>query len=118
MWGGTRISRRSAAAMGIDLQYTSNIFTRYACSIVLSGTNMARRKTQTIGETLADRAYRELKHDILHGAFPEGSFLAEAEVLRRYRIGRTPFREACNRLSNEQLLAAVARRGYYVPELS
>ncbi|HEX4772792.1 MAG TPA: GntR family transcriptional regulator [Bryobacteraceae bacterium] len=79
---------------------------------------MPRRKTPKIGETLADRAYHELKHDILHGAFPEGSFLAESDVLRRYKIGRTPFREACNRLSNEQLLAAVPRRGYYVPELS
>jgi DNA-binding GntR family transcriptional regulator len=79
---------------------------------------MPRRKSQAIGETLADRAYRELKHDILHGAFPEGSFLAESDVLRRYKIGRTPFREACNRLSNEQLLAAVPRRGYYVPELT
>jgi DNA-binding GntR family transcriptional regulator len=68
--------------------------------------------------TLADRAYQMLKHGILHGEFPEGSFLREAEILPRYSIGRTPFREACNRLHNEQLLAAVPRRGYYVPELS
>jgi DNA-binding GntR family transcriptional regulator len=79
---------------------------------------MRKRKTTTADETLAYRAYRELKHDILHGEFPEGSFLSESDVLRRYKIGRTPFREACNRLHNEQLLAAVPRRGYYVPELT
>src|SRR5947208_13417560 len=79
---------------------------------------MATRKTSTTGETLADRAYRGLKHDILHGVFPEGSFLNEGETLKRYKIGRTPFREACNRLYNEQLLAAMPRRGYYVPELT
>src|SRR5581483_535976 len=32
--------------------------------------------------------------------------------------GRTPFREACNRLHNEQLIEVVPRRGYFVPELS
>jgi DNA-binding GntR family transcriptional regulator len=68
--------------------------------------------------TLAERAYRLLKHAILRGEFPEGSFLVESEILTRYSIGRTPFREACNRLHNEQLLEVVPRRGYFVPELS
>ncbi|MBV9304104.1 MAG: GntR family transcriptional regulator [Acidobacteriaceae bacterium] len=68
--------------------------------------------------TLVDRAYLFLKHGILHGEFSEGSFLNEAEILARYGIGRTPFREACNRLHNEQLLEVVPRRGYHVPELS
>src|SRR3954447_4055659 len=81
------------------------------------------RASRSAGETrasgtLADRAYRVLKHGILHGEFPEGEFLRESEILQRHSIGRTPFREACNRLHNEQLLAVVARRGYFVPELS
>ncbi|MFL6416656.1 MAG: GntR family transcriptional regulator [Bryobacteraceae bacterium] len=79
---------------------------------------MAKVKRDETPGTLADRAYRMLKHGILHGEFPEGSFLREAEILPRYSIGRTPFREACNRLHNEQLLAVVPRRGYFVPELS
>ena len=79
---------------------------------------MRKAKNSTDNGTLADRAYQLLKHGILHGEFPEGSFLRETEILPRYSIGRTPFREACNRLHNEQLLAAVPRRGYYVPELS
>jgi GntR family transcriptional regulator, rspAB operon transcriptional repressor len=68
--------------------------------------------------TLADHAYRLLKHGILHGDFPEGMFLNEAEILSRHSVGRTPFREACNRLHNEQLLAVVPRRGFFVAELS
>jgi DNA-binding GntR family transcriptional regulator len=75
------------------------------------------RNTESTG-TQADRAYQLMKHGILHGEFPEGGFLREAEILARYAIGRTPFREACNRLHNEQLLAVVPRRGYFVPELS
>ena len=80
--------------------------------------SMPRVKKEANGGTLAERAYGLLKHGILHAEFPEGSFLQEADILPRYAIGRTPFREACNRLHNEQLLAAVPRRGYYVPELS
>lgn len=68
--------------------------------------------------TLVDRAYRLIKHAILHGEIAEGTFLVESEILGRFSIGRTPFREACNRLHNEQLLAVVPRRGYFVPELS
>ncbi len=79
---------------------------------------MAKAKKQAEPGTLADRAYALLKHGILHGEFAEGRFLQESEILPRYAIGRTPFREACNRLHNEQLLAAVPRRGYYVPELT
>jgi DNA-binding GntR family transcriptional regulator len=75
------------------------------------------RNTESTG-TQADRAYQLMKHGILHGEFPEGGFLREAEILARYAIGRTPFREACNRLHNEQLLAVLPRRGYFVPELS
>jgi DNA-binding GntR family transcriptional regulator len=79
---------------------------------------MAKTKRQAENGTLAERAYKMLKRGILHGEFPEGSFLQESEILPRYSIGRTPFREACNRLHNEQLLAVVPRRGYLVPELS
>jgi DNA-binding GntR family transcriptional regulator len=76
-----------------------------------------RTKVDT-GATLAERAYRSIKHGILHGDFPEGSFLVESAILSRFAIGRTPFREACNRLHNEHLLEVVPRRGYFVPELS
>ncbi len=80
---------------------------------------MPRAKTkQNQDGTLADRAYRLVKHGILHGELPEGGFLIESRILARYSIGRTPFREACNRLHNEQLLEVVPRRGYFVPELS
>lgn len=68
--------------------------------------------------TLADQAYRLLKQSIVRGEYPEGTFLSEAEVAKRFRIGRTPFREACNRLHNEHLLDAVPRRGFLIPEMS
>jgi DNA-binding GntR family transcriptional regulator len=48
----------------------------------------------------------------------EGTFLSESDVIQKYGVGRTPFREACNRLIHEGLLEVVPRRGYLVPELS
>jgi DNA-binding GntR family transcriptional regulator len=77
-----------------------------------------KRRTVPRTRTLTERAYEIIKRGILRGEIEEGSFLSEAEVMRKYRIGRTPFREACNRLHHEQLLEVVPRRGYLVSEIS
>jgi DNA-binding GntR family transcriptional regulator len=75
-------------------------------------------KRERVSGTQAERAYRLIKQGLLRGEFEEGSFLQESEILERLKIGRTPFREACNRLHNEHLLEVVPRRGYFVPEPS
>lgn len=59
-----------------------------------------------------------MKKGILRGEMKEGAFLSETEIGARYGIGRTPYREACNRLHHEGLLEVVPRRGYLVPEIS
>ena len=82
------------------------------------GVVSANRERANGSGTLAEQAYRVLKQAILRGEFAEGAFLSEADVLARFRVGRTPFREACNRLHNEKQLEAVPRRGYLVPEVS
>src|SRR5262249_22050266 len=68
--------------------------------------------------TLSDQAYETIKRGILQGEFEEGTFLSAPEVMERYGIGRTPFREACNRLHHERILEVVPRRGYLIPEIS
>ena len=68
--------------------------------------------------TLAEKAYNAIKNGILCNELEEGSFLSQNEVMKKYGIGRTPFREACNRLHHEQLLEVVPRRGYFVSEIS
>lgn len=75
---------------------------------------MARKKNGT----LAERAYQAIKLGIVHGDLEEGTFLSEPEILKRFAISRTPFREACNRLQHEQLLEVVPHRGYLVSEIS
>jgi DNA-binding GntR family transcriptional regulator len=68
--------------------------------------------------TLTEKAYLCIKEGIVRGEIEEGVFLSEREIMKKYRIGRTPFREACNRLHHEHLLEAVAHRGYLVPQMS
>jgi DNA-binding GntR family transcriptional regulator len=68
--------------------------------------------------TQTEKAHTALKKAILHGDLQEGVFLSESDIMRRYAIGRTPYREACNRLHHEGLLEVVPRRGYLIPEVS
>jgi DNA-binding GntR family transcriptional regulator len=75
-------------------------------------------RTGTEKPTQTEKAYSAIKKAILQGDIQEGAFLSEADIMARYRIGRTPFREACNRLHHEGLLQAVPRHGYLVPEIS
>ena len=68
--------------------------------------------------TLTEKAYLCIKEGIVRSEIQEGVFLSEKEIMKRYQIGRTPFREACNRLHHEHLLEVVPRRGYLVPQMS
>lgn len=82
---------------------------------------MARRQVsigRSSGTTLTDQAYHTLRRAIIEGELEEGTFLSGPEIMKQYGIGRTPFREACNRLLHERLLNVVSRRGYFVPEIS
>ncbi|HUQ94771.1 MAG TPA: GntR family transcriptional regulator [Bryobacteraceae bacterium] len=68
-----------------------------------------RREAGSVNATQSERAYRALKSAILKGDIAEGLFLDQAEMMRRYQIGRTPYREACNRLLHEETLEVVPR---------
>jgi DNA-binding GntR family transcriptional regulator len=68
--------------------------------------------------THTEKAHTALKKAILQGLLQEGAFLSEADIMKRYGVGRTPYREACNRLHHEGLLEVVPRRGYLIPEVS
>jgi DNA-binding GntR family transcriptional regulator len=77
-----------------------------------------QKETSFRKRTLSEKAYAAIKREILQGKIEEGTFLSEADVRARHQIGRTPFREACNRLHHEGILEVVPRRGYLVPEMS
>jgi DNA-binding GntR family transcriptional regulator len=70
------------------------------------------------GELLADRAYVELRDQIITLAIPPGAPLHEESLGRELGLGRTPIREAVKRLALENLVAVYPRRGTFVCEIN
>jgi DNA-binding GntR family transcriptional regulator len=70
------------------------------------------------GELLADRAYVELRDQIVSLAIPPGAPINEESLGRELRLGRTPLREAIKRLALENLVAVYPRRGTFVTEIN
>ncbi|HEX5619566.1 MAG TPA: GntR family transcriptional regulator [Solirubrobacteraceae bacterium] len=70
------------------------------------------------GELLADRAYVELRDQIITLAIPPGAPLDEEALGRALQLGRTPLREAVKRLALENLVSVYPRRGTFVAEIN
>lgn len=66
---------------------------------------------------LADQAYRILEEMIVTLKLAPGSTWSEATICSRIGIGRTPVREALQRLALEQLVDIVPRFGVVVTEI-
>lgn len=66
------------------------------------------------GKTLTERAYRELEELIVTLQLKPGEFLSEYALAHSLRIGRTPIREALQRLGREDLVTILPRKGILV----
>ena len=73
-----------------------------------------RRPASRETETLTERAYRVLEEEIVTLALAPGEVVSEALLSERLRIGRTPIREALQRLARERLVRILPRRGIVV----
>ena len=68
-------------------------------------------------ETLTEKAYRALEEEIVTLRIPPGAVVSEAILSRRLGVGRTPIREALQRLAREWLVVIMPRRGIVVSEI-
>jgi len=68
--------------------------------------------------SLADRAYIQLREEIITAELPPGALLREDELTERLGLGRTPVREAIQRLSGDGYVTILPRRGTLVSEIS
>ena len=66
--------------------------------------------------TLTERAYRELEERIVTLQLKPGEVLSEYTLSESLRIGRTPIREALQRLAREGLITILPRKGILVSE--
>jgi DNA-binding GntR family transcriptional regulator len=65
---------------------------------------------------MADQAYRLLEERIVTLQIPPGEFLSEYALAVQLGLGRTPIREALQRLAREGLVVVLPRRGILVSE--
>lgn len=68
--------------------------------------------------TLTDRAYRLLEELIATLQLPPGTTLTEQVLGKRLGIGRTPIREALQRLVRDGLILVIPRRGILVTDIN
>lgn len=78
----------------------------------------AARAAGDQGLSLTERAYTHLEEMIVTLQLPPGSAVSEAALAQRLGIGRTPIREALQRLSRERLVTILPRRGIIVSEIN
>ena len=67
--------------------------------------------------TLSDEIFHALVKDILSGAVEPGGRLDEPSICRKYKVSRTPIREALRRLSGTGLVEITPRRGVTVARI-
>jgi DNA-binding GntR family transcriptional regulator len=69
-------------------------------------------------DSLTDLAYLHLEEMIVTLKLAPGAVVSETELSQRLGIGRTPIREALQRLARERLVNILPRRGIIVSEIN
>ena len=68
--------------------------------------------------SLTDQAYQELEERIVTLQLQPGEVLSETALSEQLGIGRTPIREALQRLAREGLILILPRKGILVSEIN
>lgn len=69
-------------------------------------------------QSLSQKAYQIIRKKIISLDLPPGSIVDENQLMQELGFGRTPIREALQRLSLEKLVSIVPRRGIFVTDIS
>ena len=69
-------------------------------------------------ESQADRAYKILEEMIVTLRLEPGAVLSENQLANELGFGRTPIREALQRLAQENLVVILPRKGIFVAEIN
>ncbi len=71
-----------------------------------------------MSKTLAEKLYSIIEEKIVKLEFKPGTFLTESFLEKDLKCGRTPIREAIQRLSREGLVKVLPRKGLLVTEIN
>jgi DNA-binding GntR family transcriptional regulator len=82
------------------------------------GAKVEKKKHNNNSVLLSEKAYYLIREQIISMKMLAGSQVDERTLEKELSIGRTPIREAIQRLSSERLLDYVQGRGYFVKTIS
>jgi DNA-binding GntR family transcriptional regulator len=68
--------------------------------------------------SLSDKAYQQLEELIVTMRLAPGTPVSESQLSTMLGIGRTPIREAIQRLSHEHLVSIMPKRGIFISDLN
>lgn len=77
---------------------------------------ISRRRSKPLN-SLADKAFHIIEEKIVTLQLTPGSLISEVELSEEINIGRTPTREALQRLAHEGMISILPRRGMIVSEI-
>jgi DNA-binding GntR family transcriptional regulator len=102
----TRAARKSAST-----RKTARARVSMSARAPRAGQKSSRR------ESLTEQAYAQIEKAIVTLEIPPGSTISELALSEITGIGRTPIREAIQRLAREHLIVILPQRGLLVPEI-
>lgn len=79
---------------------------------------MTLRASNPTPPSQADVAYLALRDLLIRLEIAPGAPIVEAELMERIGVGRTPLREALNRLEAERLVNIFSRRGTFAADIN
>lgn len=86
---------------------------------MLSATLLTTSRQRRVNhDSRSEAAYRILREKIVSLELPPASLLNEADLMTELDLGRTPIREALQRLALENLVVILPRRGTIVADLN
>src|SRR5215475_11546767 len=91
---------------------------RTQTSAVRRGAPKTDRRPVPRVDTLTEQAYRLIEEQIVTLRLRPGNVLSEQMLSATYKIGRTPIREALQRLAREGLITILPRKGILVSDIN
>lgn len=86
----------------------------YQCNITGLNSNAVPEGGETMSVSLSEQAYYGIRNKIVCLDLAPGDVIREEELQNQLRIGRTPIREALQRLARDQFITVIPRRGMLV----
>lgn len=74
----------------------------------------AGNKTDRAFPSQAEQAYRSLEHSLVTLELAPGAIVSEGRLIEQVGLGRTPVREAMQRLAHQELIQVLPRKGLLI----